>query len=196
MRTPINEASLSILFRDARSHNGWLNEPINDDKLQAIAELAVSGPTSVNCQPMRLFFLKSDEAKQRLKPALQDSNVDKSMTAPVVAIVAHDLKFWEKSNALFPAYDISKWYENDPEAAAEAAFRNSSLQGAYLILAARALGLDCGPMSGFDADKVNAEFFPDGQCQVNFLLALGIGDPEKLHPKNDRLDYADFTEVL
>lgn len=196
MRDPIDAQSLDVLFREARSHNGWQDEVVSDDLLTALAELAECGPTSVNSLPMRLVLLKSNEAKARIKPCLQEGNVEKTMSAPVVAIVAYDLKFWEYSDRLFPAMDIASWYKDDPDAAQTAAFRNSSLQGAYLILAARALGLDCAPMSGFDEDKLNAEFFPDGRFEANFIMGLGVGDPSKLHPKGPRLDFDEFAQIL
>jgi 3-hydroxypropanoate dehydrogenase len=154
------------------------------------------GPTAANSCPARIVFVKSDEAKARLKPCLAPGNVDKSMSAPVVAIIGMDLEFYEHLGKLFPHTDARSWYVDKPDKILDSAFRNSTLQGAYFILAVRSIGLDAGPMSGFDADKINAEFFPDGTVKVNFICALGHGDPEKLFPRHPRLDFDEACQVL
>jgi 3-hydroxypropanoate dehydrogenase len=154
------------------------------------------GPTAANAQPLRLVFVKSRAAKEKLKPALSAGNVDKTMSAPVTAIVAYDTEFYEQMPKLFPARDMKPLFLGMPsEAREKSAYMNSSLQGAYLILAARGLGLDCGPMAGFDNAKVDATFFPDGKWKSNFLLNLGYGDPAKLFPRNPRLDFADACRI-
>lgn len=187
---------LDRLFREARTHNAWRQEPISDALLSEIFDLAKMGPTSANCSPLRVMFLKTDEAKARLLPALAPNNVEKTRTAPVVAIMAYDLEFYEKLPKLFPHVDARAWFVGKPEMIQETAFRNSSLAAGYFILAARAKGLDCGPMSGFDAAKVNAEFFPDGKWRANFLCNLGHGDPFALYPRNPRLDFDEACQVL
>lgn len=192
----LDEAALDLLFRSAHTHYTWLSKPVSEAQLRAIYDLFKWGPTSANSSPARVLFLKSDEAKARLLPALSANNVEKSRTAPVVAIIAYDTDFYEKLPKLFPHVDARVWFAGKPDLAHETAFRNSSLQGGYFILAARALGLDCGPMSGFDASKVNTEFFPDGKWKANFLCNLGYGDPEKLFPRNPRLDFEEACVVL
>lgn len=193
----LDNAALDTLFRTARTHNGWQARPVTDDQLQQIYDLMKMGPTSANCSPVRIVFIRSAEAKARLKPALSPGNLDKTMAAPATAIVAHDLKFFDQLPKLFPHNpDARNWFANDPKAAEIAAFRNGTLQGAYFMLAARSLGLDCGPMSGFDNAKVDAEFFPDGTVKSNFLCNLGYGDPAKLFPRSPRLDFAEACKVL
>jgi 3-hydroxypropanoate dehydrogenase len=193
---PLADQALDILFRAARSHNGWQDQPVSDAELHQIYDLMKMGPTAANSCPARIVFVKSAEAKARLEPCLAPGNVEKSMSAPVVAIIGMDLEFYEHLAKLFPHTDARSWYVGKPDKIMEAAFRNSTLQGAYFILAARSLGLDAGPMSGFDADKVNAEFFPDGKVKVNFICALGHGDPEKLFPRHPRLDFEEACQVL
>lgn len=192
----LDEAGLDLLFRKARTYTAWLPKPVSDEQLHAIYDLFKWGPTSANTCPVRIVFLKSDEAKARLLPALAPNNVEKSRTAPVVAVVAYDLEFYEKLPELYPAVDARAWFVGKPDFIEASAFRNSSLQGGYFILAARAQGLDCGPMSGFDADKVNVEFFPDGKWKVNFVCNLGYGDAEKLYPRNPRLTFDEACKVL
>ena len=192
----LNEADLQLLFLDARTHNVWLDKPVDDALLRRIYELAKMAPTSANSQPMRVLFVKSKEAKERLLPAVSPSNVEKTRSAPVTAVVAYDLEFYEKLPKLMPHVDARSWFSGAPkERIDRIAFQNSSLQGAYLILAARALGLDCGPMAGFDSAKVDAEFFPDGKWKSNFLLNLGYGDPAKLYPRNPRLDFEEACRI-
>ncbi len=194
--TTLNDAGLDLLFREARTYTAWLAKPVSDEQLHAIYDLFKWGPTSANASPARVLFLKSEQAKVRLLPALAPNNVEKSRTAPVVAVIAYDLEFYEKLPELYPAVDARPWFAGKPDVIQETAFRNSSLQGAYFLLAARSMGLDCGPMSGFDAAKVNAEFFPDGKWKVNFVCNLGYGDPEKLFPRNPRLAFDDACRVL
>ena len=186
----LDEQALDILFREARSFSYWLDKPVTDEQLQAIYELMKFGPTAANSCPARLVFVRSDEAKARLKPCLDEGNVHKSMSAPAVAIIAMDLEFYEQMGKLFPHNPGAReWYAGKPEKIASVAGMNSTLQGAYLMLAARSLGLDCGPMSGFDADKLNAEFFPDGKIKANFICALGYGNRDKLYPRGPRLTF-------
>ena len=193
----LDNVALDTLFRTARTHNGWQARPVTDDQLQQIYDLMKMGPTSANCSPARIVFIRSAEAKARLKPALSPGNLDKTMAAPVTAIIAHDLKFFDHLPKLFPHNpDARNWFANDPKAAEIAAFRNGTLQGAYFMLAARSLGLDCGPMSGFDNAKVDAEFFPEGSVKSNFLCNLGYGDPAKLFARSPRLDFAEACKVL
>lgn len=192
----VTEADLNLLFLEARSHNGWLDRPVDDSVLRRMYEIARMAPTSANSQPMRVVFLKSPAAKERLRPALSPGNVEKTMTAPVTAIIAHDLEFFEKLPRLMPHIDARSWFAPLPaERQARVAFQNGTLQGAYLMLAARALGLDCGPMGGFDNAKVDAEFFPDGKWKSNFLLNLGHGDPAKVFPRNPRLDFDEACRI-
>jgi 3-hydroxypropanoate dehydrogenase len=196
MHKILPDEGLDILFREARTHNGWLDKPVSDTLLQAIFELAKMGPTSANCSPMRVVFVKSREAKERLRPALSAGNMEKTMTAPVTAILAYDLEFYEHLPKLFPQTDARPWFTGKPELIQATAFRNGSLQGAYFITAARALGLDCGPMSGFDNAKVDAEFFPDGKVKSNFLCNVGYGDPSKLFPRNPRFAFEEVCRIV
>lgn len=190
------DAALDQLFRAARSHNGWQAKPVSDDLLRELYQTLVWGPTSVNCCPARFVFLRTTGQKQRLVPALKGHNQDKAMMAPVVAIVAYDRQFFERLPTLFPAYDAAAAYRADAVLAEEVALRNGSLQGAYLILAARALGLDCGPMSGFDAAQVNEMFFADGRWAANFICCLGYGEPTKLRPRGPRPSFDDACVLL
>lgn len=181
--------TLAQLFLDARTHNGWLGTPVSDDTLRRLYELARMPPTAANSSPLRVVFVKSDEAKARLLPAMSPGNADKTREAPVTAILAMDMEFHEKLPRLFPHADARSWYAGNAPLIEENAFRNSSLQGGYFILAARALGLDCGPMSGFDAAKVNETFFAGTTHRVNFVCNLGYGDHSKLYPRSPRLDF-------
>ncbi len=192
----LTEADLNLLFLEARTHNVWLDRPVEDSVLRRMYEIARMAPTSANSQPMRVLFLKSREAKERLRPALSSTNVEKTMSAPVTAIVAHDLEFYENLPRLMPHVDARSWFANAPaERKAQVAFQNGTLQGAYLMLAARALGLDCGPMGGFNNAKVDEEFFPDGKWKSNFLLNLGHGDPARLFPRNPRLEFEEACRI-
>jgi 3-hydroxypropanoate dehydrogenase len=193
---PDLSVSLATLYLDARTHTKWLPELVPDALFQEIYDLAKMGPTSANCSPLRVLFLKSEAAKARLLPALAPNNVEKSRTAAAVAVLAYDLEFYEMLPKLYPQADARSWFAGKPEMINETAFRNSSLQAGYFILAARAKGLDCGPMSGFDAAKVNEEFFPDGKWQVNLVCNLGHGDPAGLRPRNPRLDFDEACRIL
>lgn len=195
-KTSIPENCLNQLFREARTHSAWLPDPVPVELLRKAYELTSLGPTSANGSPARFVFLTTPAAKERLRPVLAPLNVDKTMAAPVTAIIAWDTEFHEKLPRLFPHADMRSYFVGKPALIEEAAFRNGSLQGGYFILAARALGLDCGPMSGFDAGKLNAEFFPDGKWKANFLCNLGYGDPSKLFPRNLRLDFEEAAVVL
>jgi 3-hydroxypropanoate dehydrogenase len=192
----INEEALGQIFRNARTFSGWRSELVPVEVLKEIYALARLGPTSANSSPARFVFLTTPEAKARLLPVLSSGNVEKTRAAPVNVIVAWDTEFYEKLPRLFPQKDMRAIFAGKQTLIDETAMRNSSLEGGYFILAARALGLDCGPMSGFDAAKVNAEFFPDGTWKVNFLCNLGYGDRTVLHPRNPRLDFEESCEVL
>lgn len=194
---PLDSAALDTLFRSARSHNYWLDKPVTDEQLHKLYELMKWGPTSGNCTPARLVFVRSQQAKERLKPSLDAGNVNKSMTAPVVAIIGMDMEFYEKLPRLFPHNPAARtWFEGKPEKIRITALRNSSLQGAYFILAARSLGLDCGPMSGFDNEKLDAEFFPDGKVKSNFICAIGYGDTSRLHARGPRLEFNEVVQIV
>lgn len=196
MSQRLDDLALDVLFRSARTHNGWLDKPVPDSLLKELFELTKMAPTSANSSPARFVFVKSAEAKERLKPALNAGNLEKTMAAPVTVIVAHDLEFYEKLPFLFPHTDARSWFVGKEEFIKTSAFRNGSLQGAYLILAARALGLDCGPMSGFNNAKLDAEFFPDGKVKSNFLINLGYGDPAKLFDRSPRFAFEDACQIL
>lgn len=210
MSNRLSEEGLDLLFRQARTHSAWLDKPVSDDTLKQLYDLMKWGPTSANCCPARILFLRTPEAKRRLLPALAPGNVDKTMAAPVTAIIAYDLKFYEQLPKLFPHTDARAWFANTPELAGITARRNSSLQGAYFMIAARALGLDCGPMSGFDNVMVDHEFFPadgatnafqlehfpDSHVKANFLCNLGYGDPAKLHARGPRLEFDEVCKLL
>ncbi|WP_294906873.1 malonic semialdehyde reductase [Tatumella sp. UBA2305] len=191
MTIPVEQSALDSLFNQARTHSYWLDKPVTESTLQTLYELTRLGPTSANCSPGRFVFVTSDAGKQKLKPALSSGNIDKTMSAPVTVIVASDMTFYEKLPGLFPYADARSWFTSSESLAQETAFRNSSLQAGYLVVAARALGLDVGPMSGFDADKINAEFFHGTDWRVNLLINLGYGDSEKLHGRLPRLDFDD-----
>jgi 3-hydroxypropanoate dehydrogenase len=192
----ISSDALDQLFREARTHSAWLPKRVPVETLREAYELARMGPTSANSSPARFVFLQSEAAKARLLPALAPPNVEKTKTAPVTVIVAWDTEFYEKFPQLFPHADMRAYFVGNQSLIDETAFRNSTLQGGYFILAARAVGLDCGPMSGFDGAKVNAEFFPDGKWKANFLCNLGYGDRSKLFPRNPRLEFDEACRVL
>ena len=194
MSKPLPDASLDQIFRTARTHNE-LGGEVSDDTLRQLYDLAKWGPTSANMTPARLVFVKSAEAKAKLEPALDEGNRAKTMAAPVTVIVAHDEDFHEKLPYLFPHTDAKSWFDGPREGRREAAFRNGSLQGAYLILAARALGLDTGPMSGFDNAKVDEAFFAGTAIKSNFLINLGHGDTAKLFPRSPRLSFDEAARI-
>lgn len=196
MSSPLTDASLDQLFRHARSYNAWLPKEVTDDQLHQLYDLVKFGPTSANSSPMRVVFVKSDDAKARLKPYLAESNVVKSMTAPVVAIVATDFTFYDHLPRLFPHTDARSWFVGNEPSIQATGFRNGSLQGAYMIMAARALGLDCGPMSGFDQAGVDAEFFAGTQIKSNFLIAIGYGDANtNLFARHPRLGFDEVAKI-
>ena len=192
----LSDRAMDIIFRDARTYNGWLDKDVSDVTLKALHDLMKWGPTSANCCPMRVLFLKSEEAKNRLKPHLDEGNVKKTMSAPVVAVLANDLEFYEYLPKLFPHADAKSWFEGNEELIKATASRNGTLQGAYLILAARGLGLDCGPMSGFDQKGVKQEFFKDKNYEVNFLCSLGHGDESTIFERSPRFDFDEVCEIL
>jgi 3-hydroxypropanoate dehydrogenase len=195
MSKTLSDAALDQLFRTARTHRSWTGEPVSEMVLVAVYDLARMAPTSGNCSPGRIVFVKSPEAKARLEPALDAGNVEQTMSAPVTAVIAYDTEFYE----LMPRLNTPKsrgWFAGKPELIEETAFRNGSLQGAYLILAARALGLDCGPMSGFSRTRVDAEFFPDGKWKSNFLCNLGYGDGARIRPRAPRLEFDEACRIL
>lgn len=194
-RYVLPSTTLDTLWREARTQNGWLATPVTDAELEAIYDLTRWGPTSANCQPMRLVFVRSAEAKARLKPALSAGNLEKTMTAPVTAILGYDLDFAERLPALFPHADAKSWFAGNPELTERTAFRNATLQAGYLILAARAVGLDCGPMSGFDNAKVDAAFFAGTRVRSNFLCNIGHGDPTKVQERLPRLAFGEACRI-
>ena len=189
MTEALGAAALDQLFRTARTHNKWQDRPVSDETLRELYDLVKMGPTSANCAPARFVFIRTAEGKEKLRPALSAGNLEKTMSAPVVAIIAWDVRFYNKLPVLFPHADAKSWFTGSAAFAEATAFRNSSLQAAYLTLAARALGLDAGPMSGFDAAKVDEAFFPDGSCKTNMLVNLGHGDPSGLFGRLPRLDF-------
>lgn len=196
MHHPLDDQALRQLFLDARTHSAWLDKPVDDALLQRLYELAVQGPTAANSQPARFVFVKSAAAKERLRPFLSPGNVDKTMAAPVTVIIGADHAFHDHLPRLFPHVDARSWFAGNDALIATSAMRNSSLQGAYLILAARALGLDCGPMSGFDNAGVDQAFFAGTAVRSNFLVNLGYGDADKLHPRHPRPAFAEFARIL
>lgn len=197
MGNKIGDDSLDQIFRAARTHSHWLDKPVDDALLRQIYDLTKMGPTSANMCPLRIVFVRTREGKERLKPALDAGNVEKTMKAPVTAVLGMDVHFYEKLPKLFPHADAKSWFKGKPEPVLEyIALRNSSLQGAYFLIAARSLGLDCGPMSGFDNAKVDAEFFASTTIKSNFLCNLGYGDASKLHPRSPRLDFDEACQVV
>jgi len=192
----VASSCLDQLFREARTHNAWLDKAVPDALLHAIVDLLKLGPTSANCSPARFLFVKSREAKERLKPHLSEGNRDKTMKAPVCTIIGYDLDFYLHLPKLFPHTDAKSWFEGKKEKIAETAFRNGTLQGAYLIMAARALGLDCGPMSGFDNQGVDREFFAGTNVKSNFLCSLGYGDASVLFPRSPRFSFDEMARII
>jgi 3-hydroxypropanoate dehydrogenase len=193
---PIAPEALEQLFTGARTHNGWLAREVPDSLLELAVDYAKWGPTSANCSPMRVVFVRSPEAKARLAPAMSDANRPKTMDAPATAIVAYDFDFPDRLPHLYPATDARSWFVGNDKLIEETAVRNGSLQGAYLLLALRAVGLDCGPMSGFDREKVDAEFFQGTRIKSNFLINIGYGDPAKLYPRGPRLAFEEIATIL
>jgi 3-hydroxypropanoate dehydrogenase len=196
LRMAVSDEALDTLFRKARSYDAFKPGTISDAQLRALYELAKWGPTTANSQPQRILFLRSTAAKERLAPALSKTNLKKTMGAPVVALLAYDLKFYEHLGRMFHNPGARSWYETTPEHIRTTSFRNATLQGAYFILAARALGLGTGPMSGFDNAKADAEFFPDGQWKSNFLCAIGIAEPDSAPPRDPRFEFDEVCKIL
>jgi 3-hydroxypropanoate dehydrogenase len=193
---PLSQDALDTLFSKARTHSNWLDKPIPDELLHQIYDLMKYGPTSANTCPARIVFVKSKGAKEKLRPCLAPANVDKTMKAPATAIIAMDMAFYEKLPELFPHTDARSWFAGNTALIESTAFRNGSLQGGYFILAARAVGLDCGPMSGFDNAKLDAAFFAGTTWKSNFICNLGYGDASKLHPRNPRLIFDEACKIL
>ncbi|MEO0961147.1 MAG: malonic semialdehyde reductase [Pseudomonadota bacterium] len=197
MAAKINTAAIDQIFMDARTHNFWLDKPVSEETIAELYAMMRMGPTSANCSPARIVFVQSDEAKAKLKPLLMEGNQEKTMAAPVCAIIGHDLEFYEKIPELFPHNpDAKSWFNWSEEFAEQTAFRNGSLQGAYFMIAARALGLDCGPMSGFDQDGVNEAFFGGTTIKSNFLCNIGYGNNAKLDPRSPRLSFGDACQIV
>src|SRR6266478_5891100 len=197
MNHVVTNEALDLIFRNARTHNGWQQKPVEDSLLKQVYDLAKMGPASANMCPLRIVFVKTREAKERLKPTLDAGNVDKTMAAPVTAILGMDIHFFEQLPKLFPHADAKAWFKVLPDNVLEyIALRNSSLQGAYFMLAARALGLDCGPMSGFDNAKVDEAFFAGTTVKSNFLCNLGYGDTSKLFPRLPRLHFEEACKFV
>lgn len=192
----LDEAALARLYRDARTFSHWLARPVAPALLEELYALVKFGPTSANCQPGRFWFVTTPEGKARLKPCLAEGNVEKTMAAPVTVIVAYDTRFHDLLPKTFPHVDARSWFEGNEPLITATAQRNGSLQGGYLILAARALGLDCGPMSGFDPAALDREFFPDGRYRSNFLCNLGYGDRSHLHGRSPRLEFAEACRIV
>ena len=194
--TTLDPAGRNLLFNEARTHNGWTEEPVSDETLREMFDLLKMAPTSANCSPARFLFLRSPQSRIRLSSALLPGNLEKTLAAPVTVIVAYDLSFHEQLPRLFPHADARSWFVGNEELIRKTAFRNGTLQGAYMTLAARAVGLDCGPMSGFDNVKVDEEFFAGTSWRSNFLCNLGHGDPSKLFPRSPRFQFEDACLVL
>ena len=192
----IDQAPLAQLFTEARTHNVFLDTPVPEALLQEAVDIAKIGPTSANQSPMRILFLRSKEAKERLRPTLMEGNLAKTMSAPVVALTAYDVKFFEHAPYLMPHFDVRPWFEGNEAFAAKSAFQNGTLQVAYLILALRAVGLDTGPMTGFDTEKADAEFFPDGRFKSNVLINIGFGDHTKLFPRSPRFNFDQIAKII
>lgn len=191
----LDAQALNTLFNEARTYSAWLDKPVEPALLEQVWNLAKMGPTASNCLPARIVFVTSKEAKEKLKPCLAEGNIAKTMAAPVTAIIGMDMEFYEKLPVLFPHTDARSWFVGNDTLIESTAFRNSSLQGAYLMLAARSLGLDCGPMSGFDNTKIDATFFEGTKIKSNFICNLGYGDTSKLYPRGPRLSFAEACRM-
>lgn len=193
----LNETALNTLFLEARTYNGWHDKLVSDEQLRQIYDLMKWGPTSANCSPARIVFVKSSEAKEKLLACMSPGNIEKTKTAPVTAIIGMDMEFYEKLSRLFPHNpDARSWFAGNQPNIEATAMRNSSLQGAYFIMAARAVGLDCAPMSGFNADKLNDTFFSGTTIKVNFVCSLGYGDTSKLHARSPRLAFDEVCKIV
>jgi len=196
MKPILPQQALDQLFADAHTYHRFSARPVSDSVIRDLYDLLKWGPTSMNSQPARYVFVRSPEAKERLLPALSAGNVDKTRAAPVTVIVASDHDFFEHLPTQFPAYDARPMFAGNAALAEATAFRNGSLQGAYLMIAARALGMDCGPMSGFDASRIDAEFFPEGRWKANFLVNLGYGDADGYRPRGPRLSFEQVARIV
>ena len=193
---PLDEEALNLVFGEARSMNGWQDKDVSDAMIRSLYDLTKMGPTSTNCSPARFVFVKSAAEKAKFEPALLPNNISKVMTAPVVAIIGYDLDFSDHMTKLFPHMDVAPMYKGNDEMNVSTAFRNSSLQGAYLIMVARALGLDCGPMSGFNNQLVDETFFSDSNIKSNFLCCIGYGDSTKIFQRLPRLDFDEVCKII
>ncbi|MEL1250780.1 malonic semialdehyde reductase [Aurantiacibacter gilvus] len=197
MSATLSDEALDLIFREARTYNGWLDKPVSDEQIHQIYELLKMGPTSANQQPGRFVWCKSQESRERLAQHAMEGNREKIRTAPVCAIIGYDLDFHEQLPWLFPHTDAKSWFEGDEEGRREHAFRNSALQGAYLLLAARALGLDCGPMSGFDQEATTKEFFADQpRYRADWLCAIGYGDRTTIFDRSPRPEFDTFNQLI
>lgn len=194
--TPLSQEALAQLFTQARTHNGWRPIDVPDALLREAVEISRWGPTSANCSPLRIVFVRSPEAKAQLAPAMSPANRDKTIAAPATAIIGYDLDFIDRLPQLYPATDARAWFVGNDALIEETAFRNGTLQAAYFLLALRALGLDAGPMSGFDKEQVDATFFAGTRIKSNFLINIGYGDPSKLYPRGPRLAFDDMAKIL
>lgn len=196
MSSPLSEQALEQLFTNARTMNGWRDVPVTDEQIKALYDLVKMAPTSANCCPARFYFVKSDAAKKKLRPHLMEGNIEKVMQAPVTVIIANDMNFADHLGKLFPhSPDAKSWFA-DVAVAEETAFRNATLQGGYLIMAARSLGLDCGPMSGFDKAGVDTAFFTGTSYKSNFICSLGYGEPKSVFPRSPRFDFDEAAKIL
>ena len=192
----LNQNALDTLFINARSHNGWLNSMVSDEQLKQIYELMKYGPTAANTCPARITFIKSAEAKNKFKTHLDEGNVDKAMSAPVVAIISYDIEFYEKLDYLFPHTDAKSWYKGKPDKIKAVGEMNATLQGAYFMMAVRSVGLDCGPMGGFNNETLDQAFFPDGKTKSIFICAIGHGDESKIYPRGPRLSFDEACTIV
>jgi len=196
MSKSVNDEALDILFREARTQNGWEDKPVPESLLRDVWNLSRMGPTSANCSPMRIVFIVSDQAKEKLRPLLMEANVKKCMTAPAVALLGNDMAFYEKLPQLFPHTDARSWFAGNQPLIDETAFRNGSLQAAYFMLAVRALGLDCGAISGFDLEGADKAFFGGTEVKSNFLCNIGYGNGEDVFERSPRLDFDEGCSVI
>ena len=192
----LDKDALDTLFTEARSHNGWLDQDVSEEQINQIYELMKFGPTAANTCPARITFVQSNDAKERLKPHLDEGNVEKAMSAPVVAIISYDTEFYEKLPFLFPHTDAKSWYEGKPDKITSVGSMNATLQGAYFMMAARSVGLDCGPMGGFNAETLDQAFFPNGKTKSIFICGIGFGDNTKIFPRSPRLSFNEACEII
>jgi len=195
-RKPLDDVGLNLLFTDARTHYSWHKKVVHNSLLRQIFNLMRMAPTSANCSPARLIFITTADGKEKLRPALSEGNLQQTMSAPVTVIISNDMRFYEHLPHLFPHADAQAWFADDDGLIEETAFRNGTLQGAYLMMAARALGLDCGPMSGFDVEKMNSIFFPGGRFKVNFLCNIGYGDDSQTYKRTPRFSFSEVCQVI